>query len=95
MEVQQARVRALEQQASSLDDTLQALKALLKREQNTLQKMCAEHGHEFEAEDNGDCHSPGYYYTCKHCRYWTNIKPRSMISRDALGAQQPRGSQPT
>ena len=90
MDTQLARVNALESQAASLDSALQALKTLLKNERSILQKMCGEQGHDFEAEDNGDYHSPGHYYTCRHCNFWTNIRPRSMITRNALHAQDRR-----
>jgi hypothetical protein len=37
-----------------------------------LQSVCS---HDFIAEDDGDYHRPGYYYTCAHCNYFTRFRP--------------------
>ena len=29
----------------------------------------------FWAEDDGDCHSSGWYYTCQTCQHVTRVKP--------------------
>jgi hypothetical protein len=40
----------------------------LEKEIKVLQDICE---HEFIRESDGDYHKPGYYYTCKHCDYFT------------------------
>lgn len=50
------------------------LEEKLHKEQKVLQKVCT---HDFIKEDTGDYHNGGYYYTCKHCDYFTRIKPKS------------------
>jgi hypothetical protein len=39
---------------------------------NTLQAICI---HDFEGEDDGDHHRARWYYTCKHCRFFTRQRP--------------------
>jgi hypothetical protein len=31
----------------------------------------------YTATSDGDCHSPGYYYTCDRCGHWTSRRPGS------------------
>lgn len=44
----------------------------LEQEIKVLQEICK---HEFIRESDGDYHKPGFYYTCKHCDYFTRYKP--------------------
>jgi hypothetical protein len=40
------------------------------------QQAAAACSHEtFLAEDDGDCHSSGWYYTCQTCHHVTRVKP--------------------
>ena len=43
-----------------------------KHELEILQASCT---HDYVAEDDGDCHSPGYYYTCSICKHFTSRRP--------------------
>lgn len=54
----------------------------LKAEEQLLEDLCVNIGHEFYAEDNGDYHNPGYYYICKHCNFLTCQKPSSKKAFD-------------
>lgn len=49
------------------------LEEKLRKEQEELQKICE---HDFIAEENGDYHKFGYYYTCRRCDYFTHIRPK-------------------
>lgn len=44
----------------------------LEKELQILQEICK---HEYIRESDGDYHKPGFYYTCKHCDYFTRNKP--------------------
>lgn len=46
----------------------------LEQELKILQDICE---HEFIRESDGDYHKPGFYYTCKHCDYFTRYKPNT------------------
>ena len=48
------------------------LEKALENTQREFQKSCT---HDFIAEDDGDYHSPGYYFTCERCNYFTRIRP--------------------
>ena len=54
-------------------NNMKNLQERLVKTQNELQKLCPHD--EFIAEDNGDYHKPGYYYTCKFCKHFTNFRP--------------------
>lgn len=48
------------------------LKSQLQKEIIELEKICI---HDYIAEDNGDCHKSGYYYTCVNCKHFTTKRP--------------------
>ena len=62
---------------------LEMLKSLYDRKRLQMQMTCRHE--EFMAEDNGDYHKPGYYYTCAKCGYFTNIKPSNNQINYAFG----------
>lgn len=61
------------------EETLERLKTIQRRIRKERQASCP-HA-EYSAEHNGDCHSSGYYYTCVHCKRWTNIRPQGASIR--------------
>ena len=70
-------INLLRKKINLLDDELSELKNLLKTKIKERQDKCPHE--QFRAEDNGDYHSPGYYYNCTECGYWTNRKPDKKI----------------
>ena len=76
------RVEALKARLLDLEWHVDDCKRELEAEVCALQKSCS---HErYRAERDGDCHSPGYYYTCTHC-------DRTFTRRPTVGAiEQPR-----
>lgn len=54
---------------------LQTLQAELLTTINCYQEECGKQGHEYVAEENGDYHNPGYYFTCKRCEHFTSRRP--------------------
>lgn len=70
------RIKDLQKQLRAAETCVVTLKTMIKEETKQLQDMCE---HEFLAERDGDCHSPGWYYTCKHCAFFTTQKPKNNI----------------
>lgn len=66
-------IAELERQVAEARATYERLYALLQRKQAEVAATCP---HDvFSAEDDGDCHSSGWYYTCQECRLMTRVKP--------------------
>ncbi len=76
-EDQYAVVKDLRKRYRQLSTEMHKIKQDLEQEEKTLQKIC---DHEFVAEDDGDYHSPSYYYTCVVCDYFTRFKPAAQHS---------------
>jgi hypothetical protein len=70
-------VKELEDDIITLNNTIESKKKTLKIASAKLENIC---DHNFIAEDNGDYHKSGYYYTCSVCKYWTNIRPEKYKS---------------
>lgn len=68
MDKQFEKVQALEDEINNIEKTLYEKKQILEVEMNLLKKICTHRN--FIKEDNGDCHNPGYYYTCSTCGFW-------------------------
>lgn len=73
MEFQVERVEALRRAVRNAIDVLDTLKNTYEQERKVLEHMCPHE--EYLAEDDGDCHSSGCYYTCKACKHFTKAKP--------------------
>jgi hypothetical protein len=65
-------VRDLRKRLYEARDHVRMMEADLKGEEERLQSVC---NHDYVAEDNGDYHRPGYYYTCSICNHFTCFKP--------------------
>ena len=74
MEDQIRLISSLDEMIESIKETLSQYEKILIKEKERLLQYCSKH--EFLATSNGDYHKPGYFFTCKHCQYWTNIKPK-------------------
>lgn len=75
LSTQRQKVKFLEDQVLNATSILSYLKQQRKKEVELLQEIC---NHEsYIAESNGDCHSGGYYYTCKECGKFQMIKPKT------------------
>lgn len=79
MDLQAKKVDMLKTEVMNAHRILQKLEDELKKEKNMLQSMCSHE--DFWADDNGDYHKPGYYYTCKCCGYFTNYRPAKYTRR--------------
>ena len=48
----------------------------------------------YTATSDGDCHSPGYYYTCDRCGHWTSRRPKAagitVADRDCIASHDSR-----
>lgn len=66
----------LKSELTQARERVTVLQGLIDKETLKIQRSCE---HEFVSEPNGDYHSPGYYYTCVKCNYWTNIRPRRQL----------------
>lgn len=54
------------------ENELHELRAELNKKKEAFRQWCVDHGgHDFEKEDNGDCHRRGYYYRCKRCTHFS------------------------
>lgn len=63
----------LKKTVDSIKATLAEFESKRDEEIEKFQKTCK---HErFVAEDDGDCHSRGWYYTCQNCAYMTRFRP--------------------
>lgn len=62
-----------------LEEEILNLKKKITIAEKALETSCPQH--EFLMKDNGDYHSPGYNYICKHCKYFTNIRPQVYSNR--------------
>lgn len=67
-------VKELENDIEALHNIIGNKKNELKKAIVKLENIC---DHQFIAENNGDYHKPGYYYTCSICKYWTNRIPQN------------------
>lgn len=72
---QHQKVEKMKKLIHEYEDAIAYEKRKLKIEQDILQELCNERGHDYMAEDNGDYHRPGYYYTCKCCGFFTTYRP--------------------
>lgn len=61
-------------EVSALENALYEAKWKLERIKEDYQKTC---DHDFIKEDDGDYHRPGYYYTCKHCHYFSRFPKKT------------------
>lgn len=77
-----AKVNALHEQLRDARNLVYSLENVFKREEKVLQKHCSHP--EFDVESDGDCHSSGYYYTCKTCGYFTKIRPQPAPRKQVL-----------
>ncbi len=75
MEQQIQKVKELREEYYTMCRVVDKLHKQLDEEVVILQKNC--NHPEFYKEDDGDYHSPGYYYTCKVCGYFTRFKPNN------------------
>lgn len=73
-DIQFEKVQELKKNLVNLKMMYQSKKKELDFEIKNLQQVCS---HEFIEESDGDYHKPGYYYTCKHCAYFTRYNPES------------------
>lgn len=67
-----AKCDVLFEQLRDAEDKVHQLKQEWKAALEEWQRVCS---HEYQREDNGDYHKPGYYYTCKHCAHFRTSKP--------------------
>ncbi len=74
-DVQLQKVQKIKKLIHEYEDALTYERKKMKIEQDILQELCNERGHAYVAEDNGDYHRPGYYYTCKCCGFFTTYRP--------------------
>lgn len=66
------RVKCMEGELIELQKRTYELHSRLREEEAKLQQLCKqETGHVFEKERDDDYHRPGWYYTCKYCRFFT------------------------
>lgn len=72
---QKKKTMAVRRIVAAQERALAEAREQLRDEEKRLEELCARIGHDFCAEENGDYHNPGYYYVCKHCNYFTYIKP--------------------
>lgn len=70
---QQQVVNDLKKELYDLENKIKTVKDTYEKELKKLQKECTHE--EYNGESDGDYHKPGYYYTCKVCKYWTNTRP--------------------
>jgi hypothetical protein len=75
MHYQQFAVENLKKEVAETRERLYNLERRLNGEVLILQDICSKQGHEYVAERNDDCHSPGFYYFCKNCQYRSIYKP--------------------
>ena len=77
MEQQLELVNSMVAQQRELQTQLHAHAESLASERIKLVRMCeaSPDGHDYVAEDNGDYHKPGLYYTCAVCKHFTVIRP--------------------
>jgi hypothetical protein len=73
--MQYDKVQKIKKIIYEYEDALAHEKKKLKIEQDILQELCNDKGHDYVAEDNGDYHRSSYYYTCKCCGYFTTSRP--------------------
>ena len=73
MQDQLDKIGKLRCAVEALELTKKKIQMELDNEVAVLQQTC-DHK-EFIAEDNGDYHKPGYYYTCTCCNYFTTQRP--------------------
>ena len=69
-----ARVETLRNELGQLEGRCRTLRRELNAEVQLVQRTCPHQT--WRAERDGDCHKPGYYYTCKDCGYTLNYLPR-------------------
>lgn len=67
------RVAQLKGMVEDLRSKLYDLERELSIETKKLQNECKHL--EYDVESDGDCHRPGYYYTCKSCGYFSKFRP--------------------
>ena len=66
-------IRIMKGELLTLKEKIWILEQKIKTEEKNLQIHCPHT--QFRQEDNGDFHSPGYYYTCNVCGYFSRFKP--------------------
>lgn len=69
-------IQGMESQLEELVARSNNLRYEIEKKRKQLEVLCAQEGHDFEAESDHDCHSPGWYYCCKVCKYWTRMRPQ-------------------
>jgi hypothetical protein len=67
-EQQLSKIQIIKRELFTLNRQYTITKYELDKQMKVLQDICE---HEFIRESDGDYHNPGYYYTCKHCDYFT------------------------
>jgi hypothetical protein len=76
MEQQKEIVESLKGVKAHLYEQLNCVSKLLRIEQNLLEQMCQEKGHEFLAErDKHDYHASKTLYVCQQCGIVTMTRP--------------------
>lgn len=68
-------IQNLRNEIHVLRTRLHTLQSELLKTLKYYQEECGKQGHEYVAENNGDYHNPGYYFTCKHCEHFTSRRP--------------------
>lgn len=65
-------VNNLYKRITEKENELHELREELNKKKEEFKNWCIENGgHQFEKEDNGDCHRRGYYYRCKRCMHFS------------------------
>ena len=67
------QLEVLRQELQDAGEKYESLKKKYKEELQKFQQICTHPS--FRAEDNGDYHKPGYYYTCTKCGLFLTCKP--------------------
>lgn len=70
-------VQAIKSRTNNILYNVQDLVSCIRDTLSNLADACNMEGHSFVQSPNGDYHSPGYYYVCSRCDYFTSIKPES------------------
>jgi hypothetical protein len=73
-----AYVSHLEDVIFHMKSGIRELEVLKELKEAQLKELCEKRGHDFLVEPDDDYHKPGWYYTCRHCNYWTKQRPKNM-----------------
>lgn len=71
MDQEKEEIEALHDRLVQMRREVSQLQELYDKSLRVFQEACSREGHDFEKESDGDCHSCGYYYTCRRCNYFT------------------------